>query len=175
MSLFVGRVSFKHLPDDVSSEAYVGLRDRCLALAVESGFGSLVFVFELGDELEPHAHFFFETMKSKTSVIKLLKKHFRLPERVSFREKNTMSIHICSSVYLFFLVSLFCFFIDFSVGLFVEDRGSGEARCLLPVHCEGGEGPRGGRGGVPVRGGPAHVGGVACGVPRQCCCPRRCP
>lgn len=81
MTQYVGRVSFKHLKEEDDLEAVVSkMAFDCIA---EMGDAQApFFVYEEGDCGEPHAHFYFRTVKSRSSVERLLKKHFRLPPKV---------------------------------------------------------------------------------------------
>lgn len=77
---YVGRVSFKHLKEEEDIELEAS--SMSLAFCVEAGVKSPVFVFEVGDCGEPHAHFFFESSKSAATIRRLLQKHFKLPAKV---------------------------------------------------------------------------------------------
>lgn len=112
MAQFRGRISFKHLvvgADGVSIEDQAKL--QCLDFVSRTGVSKHCFIFEEGTVAgEPHAHFYFESAKSASTLVKNLKQAFRLPDRVSLYalllEKKDKCIHICTS---FFLFSLFLF------------------------------------------------------------------
>lgn len=80
MTQYVGRISFKHYEKEGLEEK---ARIDCMAFKVEMGdMGTPVFIFEVGDCGEPHAHFYFRTHKGRSTVERALKKHFHLPPKV---------------------------------------------------------------------------------------------
>lgn len=82
MTQYVGRVSFKHYEGDLDA-IFVEAKKDCLSFAVEMGeMGTPCFIFEVGECGEPHAHFYFRTTKSLSTVQRILKRHFRLPPKV---------------------------------------------------------------------------------------------
>lgn len=80
MPQFIGRLSFKHLKDEPNIEDAAA--QLCLSFVAESSVEASCFVYEVGDCGEPHAHFYFQTQKSDGTIRRLLRKHFRLPEKV---------------------------------------------------------------------------------------------
>lgn len=111
MTQYVGRISLKHLVDretDVSVEDEA--RGMVLAFVADSGVQASCFVFELGSiNEEPHLHFYFESSKSRATLVRMLKRHFELPEKVRM---NAKSIHICSAFIQFKRSRLmFCVFV----------------------------------------------------------------
>lgn len=91
MTQYVGRVSFKHFKDleDLETE----MASLALAFCVETGVDAPCFVFEVGDCGEPHAHFYFESLKSDATLRRSLQKHFKLPPKVCLLKAKC--IHIC--------------------------------------------------------------------------------
>jgi hypothetical protein len=79
---YVGRISFKHFQEE-AQDLEAEMAALSFAFCVESGVGEPLFVFEVGDCGEPHAHFYFESVKSEATLRRLLVKHFKLPPKVS--------------------------------------------------------------------------------------------
>lgn len=107
MAQFRGRISFKHLVEGadgmcVEDQAKV----QCLDFVSRTGVSRHCFIYEEGTVAgEPHCHFYFESSKSVSTLIKNIKQAFRLPDRVrlyALKKKKDKSIHICSSFLLFF-------------------------------------------------------------------------
>lgn len=78
---YVGRVSFKHLKEEEDLEAVVSKMAFDFACEVGDAVAPC-FVYEEGDCGEPHAHFYFGSRKSRSSLERLLKKWFKLPPKV---------------------------------------------------------------------------------------------
>lgn len=84
---YIGRVSFKHykgVPDFADTprlEAKKRLIEDFMTKYLEK-YPSVLFVYEEGEEREPHAHFYLETDLQAEAVRRMLKAVFSLPERV---------------------------------------------------------------------------------------------
>lgn len=109
---YIGRVSFKHfkgVPDFADTprlEAKKRLIEDFMPKYLEK-YPSVLFVYEEGEEREPHAHFYLETDLSEGPVRKMLQAVFSLPVRVGYAQETKMHTYMHS------FLSFFSFFVSF--------------------------------------------------------------